>query len=232
MYSVSRTIPLMAVFSMACLELDTPRDVMGNFDVVYANNLRVYIDDELVAEVESGDDVSVEWNGETFQISTLCSDEGVECPDETFWGEVAVDQPWGQDYKLLNFVNLDQELGTPGQRLGGLLEDDGTFSMLSGLAVGVNADCAAVGVGTVDGRFSLDAQEIEDGVITYAWAAGCSVGGVAIGASLRLETDFTAVRTGDYDVSSVEAEEPIDESGEPVDPLQPEEGYGVEETTE
>ena len=42
-----------------------------------------------------------------------------------------------------------------------------------------------------------------------------------MGLSLRLESDFTARRTGDYDVSSVTPEAPIDEEGEPVDPEEP-----------
>ena len=45
----------------------------------------------------------------------------------------------------------------------------------------------------------------------------------------RLETDATAIRVGDYDVSSVTPEDPIDEEGEAVDPEDPEEGYEVDE---
>lgn len=226
------TIPLsLTALFCACVPLDEPRDVTGNFAVSYANDMRVYIDDELVAEVAEGEDATVEWNGETFQISTLCSDEGVECPDETFWGEVAVDQPWGPEYALLNFVNLDEEHGTPGQRLGGLLDDDGSFSMLSGLALDGNGNCAVLGVGLVEGVFNADATAIEDGVITYAWAAGCKVGDATISGSLRVETDFTAERTGDYDVSGVTPEEPIDEEGDPVDPEDPDESYAARRVT-
>jgi hypothetical protein len=214
--------------SVACFELPQTTDVMGNFEVQYANNLRVYINDELVAEVQDGEDADIELDGEIIQVSTLCSDEGVECPDETFWNEVAVDQPWGPDYQLLNFVNLDVEDENAGARIGGLLEEDGSYALLSGLALGANGACAAIGVGTVTGAFSADATTMEDGVIAYGWAGGCVIDGVEIGVAIRIETDFTATRTGDYDVSSVTPEEPIDEEGEVVDPEEPEEEYATE----
>lgn len=216
------------LFAGACVPLETPRTVMGNFAVTWADNMRVYINDELVAEVTPGSDETIEWNGTTFEVTTLCSDEGVECPSETFWASAAVDQPWGPEYKLLNFVNLDTSKDGGGQRMGGLMEADGSFAMLSGLSLGGNGNCAAIGVGIVSGTFNADNTAIESGIVAYGWAAGCSVDGQDLGASLRLETDFTATRTGEYDISSVTPEEPIDEEGEAVDPETPEEEYAYE----
>lgn len=201
-----------------CGELDTPRDVSGNFDVTYVDNLRVYIGEELVAEVVSGEDASFEWDGETFQVSQICSDEGVECPAETYWRTVGVDQPWGTKNKLLNFVNLDPDRGEPGQRMGGRMTNAGTFAMLSGLDLAGNGHCAAIGVGVVQGTFSATNDRVDDGVISYEWTGGCEIGPLLIGANLRLETDYTAVRIGDLDLSSVEPEPPIDEEGEIVEP--------------
>ncbi len=227
---MKRTLAILAPLALltlaattACEPLETERDVMGNYEVEYLDNMRVYIGDELVAEVESGEDATIEWDGQTFQVSAICGEEGTECPAETFWGQVAVDQPWGTDNKLLNFVNLDQELGVPGQRLGGIMEQDGSFDMLAGLGIAANQACAVLGVGVVMGQFNASNDEITDGVIAYGWSGGCMIGEVAIGTTLRLETDYTAVRTGDYDVSSVTPEEPIDEEGEVIDPEQPEE---------
>lgn len=218
---------LTALSLSACGELESPRAVTGNFAVTYVDNLRVYIGDELVAEVVSGEDATVEWDGAAFQISTLCGDEGTECPSETFWRELAIDQPWGDGYDLLNFVNLDQERGTPGQRMGGTLYGDGGFEMLAGVAVGAQGACAALGIATVEGTLDASAANIDDGVIVYEWAAGCQVGEVVIGTTLRIETDFTAVRTGDYDISSVTPDEPIDEEGLAVDPELPDAEHAV-----
>ena len=216
-----------SALTAACFELPQTQDVMGNFEVTYADNMRVYINDELVAEVQDGEDADIEYDGQIFQVSTLCSDEGVQCPSETFWNDVAVDQPWGPDYQILNFVNLDIEDETAGGRIGGLLEADGTYAMLSGLALAANEACVAIGVGTVTGAFAPDATTMEDGVITYAYAGGCVIGEVSVGVEIRLETDFTATRTGDYDVSSVTPEEPIDDEGDEVDPDEPEDEHAI-----
>ncbi len=202
----------------ACGPLEETRDVSGNFDATYSDNLRIYINDELVAEVESGESETVEWNGETFDAQAVCSEDGTTCPSESFWGTVGIDQPWGADNKLVNFVNLDDVLGTPGTRLGGVMENDGSFAMLAGISPGANDNCASLLVGTVHGVFNADNTAITDGIIRYEWAAGCSIDGVEIGGKLTLESDFTATRVGDLDLSSVTPEEPIDEEGEPIDP--------------
>lgn len=219
-----------ALLGLTACELAGPIDVMGNFTVTYADNMRVYINDELVAEVTPGEEEDIEYNGEIFQVSALCGDDGTQCPSESYWREAAVDQPWGPEYKLLNFVNLDGERGVPGQRMGGTMEDDRRFAMLSGLQLGANELCAAIGVGTVAGAFTPDGAAIEGGVIAYEWAGGCDIGD-GVGVAIRLETDFSASRTGEYDVSSVTPEEPVDEEGGTVDPDEPDEGYQVEGLT-
>ncbi len=206
----------------ACGELAEPRDVMGNFEVAYSDNLRIYIDGELVAEVEAGSEELIEWNGESFELTQVCGEEGNECPSEAYWRDAAVDQPWGPEYGLLNFVNLDDERGSPGQRMGGSMADDGSFTMLSGLGLNGNAACQVLGVGTVEGQFNDDASAIEDGMVVFTWAGQCQLGdNLTVHTELRLETDFTAARIGDYDVSSVTPEAPIDEEGLEVDPEEP-----------
>lgn len=217
-------LALSVLFVGGCYELDAPRDVSGNFDVTFADNLRVFIGDELVAEVTPGSEEEIEWGGGSFTVSQVCEDQATECPGESWWRHVAVDQPWGPKYQLLNFVNLDLEHGEPGQRMGGTLENDGTFTMLSGLAVGGGDGCAALGVGTVTGAFSPNADAVVDGIVAYEWAGGCQIGEVTIGTNLRLESDYSAQRKGPYDVSSVTPEAPIDEEGVEVDPEEPDAG--------
>ena len=219
------TLALATVTLGACEPLEESRDVSGNFDISYQDNLRVYIGDELVAEVVDGEDATITWDGDTFQISTLCSDEGVECPSENYWGQVGIDQPWGPEYRLLNFANLDAEHGDLGRRLGGTLDDDGSFELLSGIGLAANGACAAIAVGTIEGNFTSDNSAIEDGVLSWGWAGGCEIDGVALGTSLRLETDFTAQRTGDLDLGTIVVEEPIDEDGAEVDPTEPDPSY-------
>ena len=219
---------LLLVPLTGCFETSNPIDVMGNFAVTYVDNLRVYIGDDLVATVASGEEQTITYDGGTFTISQVCGDDGTNCPSESWWRTVAVDQPWGPGYSLLNFVNLDLERGTPGQRMGGTLDQSGSgaFSMLSGLGVAGANGCAEAAVGTVTGSFSADGSgapdaAINDGIIAYQWGGGCQIGDATISTTFRLESDFTAARTGAYDVSSVTPAAPIDAAGDPVDPAQP-----------
>ncbi|MEQ1506619.1 MAG: hypothetical protein ABMB14_30605 [Myxococcota bacterium] len=213
---MSRSWAVLALVGLGCGELAVPRDVSGNYEVAYVDNLRVYLDDHLVAEVVSGEDADFDWNGHGFEVSQLCSDEGVECPGESSWRTVGVDQPWGTSNRLLNFVDLDPDRGELGQRMGGRLGNDGRFSMLSGLDLDGYGDCAAIGVGTVKGTFTPENDGVTDGVLIYEWAGGCTIGGVELGAKIRLETDYTAVRTGDLDLSAIDAEPPVTSDGDPA----------------
>lgn len=199
-----------------CVPLSGPNDVTGNYEASYVDNLRVYLDDELVADVAAGEDAEITWDGQVFHASQVCADDGVQCPGETYWRTVAVEQPWGVSQGLLNFVNLDPERGTLGDRLGGAMADDGTFEMLAGLDLAGNGACASVGVGKVYGTF--DPVGIDAGVVAYEWAGGCEIGGVGLGVALRIETDYTAVRTGPVDLGAIEVEPPVTTSGSPTAP--------------
>ncbi|MCB9677224.1 MAG: hypothetical protein H6737_19050 [Alphaproteobacteria bacterium] len=210
-------------FILACKgePLAQPRDVSGNYEIVYADNLRVYIDDTLVAEVQAGENATIEWNGETFDVAAVCGDDGTTCPSEAYWGAIGIEQPWGSEYRLLNFVNLDPARPPLGQRMGGLLEDDGSFGMLAGLDLDGSESCASIGIGVVEGKFDPANTAIQEGVIKFGWAGGCTFGGVTIGTNVRLETDVTAVRTGPLDLSGLTPEPPIDENGEEIDETKP-----------
>lgn len=207
------------LFTLACVgqsntdgdgnPADPETGVPGNYEVAYADNLRLYVDDTLIATAEAGEDVTVEWNGASFDIDAVCGDAGTTCPSEAYWDTFAVEQPWGSEAALLNFISLDRDAGTGGVRIAGVLEADGRFGMLAGLDADGNDACIGIGVGTVEGRFDVD-RDITDGLIKVEWAAGCVFGEVDIDGRLRLETDFTAVRTGDFDLGSIEAEPPLE----------------------
>ena len=66
------------------------------------------------------------------------------------------------------------------------------------------------------GNFTETNDEVVSGVIVYKWAAGCKIGGVEIGAALKLETDYRAVRVSDFDLSGIEADPAMDQDGEPL----------------
>ena len=216
-------IALTALATLACTgePLAETKDVSGNLDITYVDNLRIYVNDDLIAEVIDGEPATIEINGQTLAVDAICGAEGTECPSEVYWRTIGVDQPWGADNRLLNFINLDLERGQPGQRMGGVLDDPGNFTMLAGLDLQANDACAVLGVGSVEGVFTANAEQINDGIIRLEWGAGCVFGDVTIDGKLRLETDYSAVRTGDLDLSSVTPEPPIDEEGDEVDPETP-----------
>ena len=202
--------------SLACEPLPEARSVMGNYDLSYDDVLRVYLNDQLIAEIGPGDDETIEYDGQTFEITAVCGDDGTQCPSETFWHQMGVDQPLGTENKLLNFVNLDPERGERGQRLAGLMQGDGSFEMLAGIGLDGNEACAVIGVAKVVGAFaSGNNPDIDKATIVYEWGAGCQIAGTTLTGSLRLETDVHGVRTGDLDLGGA-PDEPVDEEGAPL----------------
>lgn len=211
---IAAVVTLAAGLACTGHPLAQPRDVSGNYDVIYADDLRVYIDGTLVAEAQAGENPTIEWNGSSFELEAVCGDAGTSCPSEVYWSCMGIEQPWGAENRLLNFISLDE--GSAGTRMGGLLEDDGTFAMLAGLDADGNGACAAIGVGTVEGTFTAANDGIVDGVLAVEWGAGCQIGDVVLTGNLRLESTVEAVRTGPLDLGGVTPEPPIDEGGEPV----------------
>lgn len=205
------------VLALGCEPLDEARDVSGNHELVYDDVLRIYLNDTLVAEVAPGDDSSITFEGQTFQLEAVCGDDGTDCPSETFWGRMGVEQPLGTGNKLLNFVNLDPERGNRGDRIAGMLQGDGSFAMLAGLGLDGNEACAVLGVASVVGQFAAGGSpDIESATIVYAWDAGCQIAGTTLTGSLRLETDVRGTRVGALDLADVGGGA-IDGEGEPIE---------------
>lgn len=222
------TITSALAFALAaCWELDEEVQVEGNFAITYNDIIRVYFNDELVAEINAaeGGEIPLGELG-TFEYDELCSSEDVVCPSEELWDEVAVEQPLGVDNALLNAVNIGT-YGEEGTRLAGLIESNGDYALLLGISAAASGSCLAVGISTAEGTFTHDPapgernpvyDRIEDGVITVAYGAGCYITeDIILTGSLTFETDFEGVRTGDLDLGDVEAEPAIDEDGEEID---------------
>lgn len=209
-----------------CWELEDETAVEGNYAITYDDVIRVYVNDELVVELDAAQGGTIPLTDEIdLEYDELCSDENTICPSESYWDEVAIYQPLGADNALLNAVNIGT-IGDEGVRLAGLLNNDATFALLLGLSASANEHCLAIGISTADGEFVKSAgaarnafyDGIEDGTITVAYAAGCEiVEGVTLSAGLRFETGFVGDRIGDLDVGSVDVDPAIDENGDPID---------------
>ncbi len=222
---ITTALAALALFAPACWDIGTEVPVEGNYDLVYDDVIRVYLNDELIVELDAmnggeiplGDDIVLEYD-------EICSGEDTFCPSEAYWDEVAIYQPMGTDNALLNAVNIGT-IGNEGARLAGLMDGHGAFSLLLGLDLGANESCLAVGLSLADGRFERERDgedfiygDITDGVISVEYAAGCEIAeGVVLSGALRLETGFEGARTGDLDTGDVQTDPAIDENGEPLD---------------
>ncbi len=217
---------LAALVATGCWELEEETAVEGNYALTYDDVIRVYLNDELLVELDGANGGTIPLTDEiAIEYDELCSGEDTICPSEAYWDEVAIYQPLGKDNVLLNAVNIGT-IGEPGVRLAGLLANDATFDLLLGLSASASEQCLAIGVSLAEGQFVKSAgaarnafyDGVEDGVISLTYGAGCEIApGVTLSAGLRFETDFSGVRTGDLDVGDVEVDPAIDENGDPID---------------
>ena len=208
----------------ACWDIGQPVPVEGNYDLVYDDVIRVYLDDDLLVELDAmdggeiplGDDLAIAYD-------EICSGADTLCPSEAYWDEVAIYQPLGEDNALLNAVNIGT-IGEEGTRLAGLVDDHGAFAMLLGLDLGASESCLAVGLSLAEGRFErLQEDEemiygdISGGVISVEYAAGCEIApGVILAGALRLETGYEGIWTGPLETAHVRPDPAIDENGDPL----------------
>lgn len=222
-------IVLSSVFVISSCQLQNKTlDISGNYALDWYDNLRVYFNGELVAEFspEEGGEFPVNDEGDTVNYDEICgewSEAGIPCPSDTYWNTVGIHQPQGPGYSLLNVVNLSEDVGEPGARLPGLVNDDLHTIILVGLGIAADETCTVLGITAAEADFvertdEMETYDIENGVLSIGYAEGCEIlPNVVVSANLVFETDFTGTRIGDFDISSVDAGEPIDEEGEPLE---------------
>ncbi len=207
----------------AC-KLDSAVYAEGNYSLTYDDLVRVYFNDELIAEIDPAQGGTLQLGEWEVEYDEFCSDPDFSCPSEAYWDEVAIYQPLGYENALLNVVNIGA-IGEPGQRLAGTVDEGGQFDLLLGLSASADENCLAVGLSTADGTFDRSPNGrqqrfdiIDAATIQITYAAGCEVvEGVTVSSAVRFETDFTGLRTGDVDLGDVEPDPAIDENGEEVD---------------
>jgi hypothetical protein len=208
----------------ACWETGGETVAEGNYDIAYTDMMRVYWDDELIAEIDQAQGGTLVLGELEIDYDEFCSDPAYSCPSEVMWDEVAIEQPLGESNALINAVNIGT-IGEPGTRLAGLMDEQGAFTLLLGLSASYDENCMSVGVSTAEGSFSqslLAPSGTYDGIDTAAirvtYAAGCEIlQDTIIGGSLTFEMDFNGTRTGDLDLGEIEPDPPVDETGEPVE---------------
>ncbi len=161
------------------------RDVRGNYDISYDDQLRLRLNiagvvRELTANGYGGvADFGVH-EGQPVQLdlTQFCAREDVTCPNEALWAKVSVDQPDLTSsnlnlQKLVVINNTVHELdaGERAASLAGLVDNsnDDRFLLGLGLKGGVSGSCAALGVSLAGGRFSREGEHEET---TQEWLTG------------------------------------------------------------
>jgi hypothetical protein len=201
----------------ACLEDTNPAsDVTGNYTVTYDNTITatLYIGGAVyVATVDPSGGVMYFATAEAgmleVDLNQFCALEEVQCPGETFWTEVSIDQPFGAaanpNSHILNVIDNGDPMPPPGVEagvVGGLIdaEDDFVLALGAGIA-GNGTNCALLELSWASGSFTKDlagnVDGIENGTIGVGFLGGCVWPGLALGASLVFETGYTATRTGE-----------------------------------
>ena len=228
-----------ALASGACLEDTNPAsDVTGNYTVTYDNVITatLYIGGAVyTAEVDGSSGMlsfaTAEAGMLEVDINQFCALDEVQCPSETFWTEVSIDQPFGMamnpNSHILNVIDNGDPMPPAGVEpgvVGGLIDADDQFILALGAGLAGNGtNCALLELSWATGEFTSDfagnVDGIENGSIGVGFLGGCVWPGLALGASLVLETGYTAVRTGELDPPDYTPVDPDE-----VEPGLPDEG--------
>jgi len=218
--------PLTATLLVGCLDTGggggifkgDDVSVEGNFEVNHSDKLSIYYNDALVGEVEAGTGATVDLDGQTFDVDSLCGTGLVTCHPDATWAALAIEMPYGFDVGILNVVHMDAELPHIGTRLGGLYNDGSFEAFLGGHHI-EDTGCDSAMARSLYGEFNETASTIKNGVLMTAFDQGCTIGGAELAFELRIESTFRATRLDDLDLSDVEDEDegPVDVEGDPID---------------
>lgn len=209
-------------------------DFSGNYAITHQDQITVKVTIGGATETYTGVAGGVIDLGEaTLDFTEVCKYEGVHCPSEAFWNEVAIDQPLFDPTKkphnpwLVRVVNLDTTTEAYTMERGGLTNKDGDLVIGLGLGATGVPGCILLGASVATGVFDLSAATglptgtISDGKVIVAYAGGClfpNESGFAA-ATITLESTFTGQRTGSFELPSELATAPIlDEDGNEVNP--------------
>ncbi len=143
--------------------------VSGNYDVTYDNKVTLRLDlaggvrEVTQAGLGGVADFGV-YNGQplTLDVSSFCAKPEVQCPSETFWSKVAVDEPdIANRASLQKLVVVDNrqhtlDAGVRAVAIAGLIDHHQSDKFLLGLGAGAasSANCVALSLSLAGGRFT------------------------------------------------------------------------------
>lgn len=164
---------LPALFGVACVDNTPASDVRGNYSLSFDDRLTLKlnvggVDHE--ASAREGETVSFTVNGEpvTLDLAEFCGRPEVQCPSETLWTEVSIDQPQiaaqNPNTHVINVINNTQRDLPPGQGaqvVSGLVDERDRFWLYLGGGNEGEGDCRLLALSTAEGRFTHEGETEE-----------------------------------------------------------------------
>lgn len=164
---------LPTALAAACVDNAPASDVRGNYSLTFDDRLTLKlnvggVDHEATAR--EGETVSFEVNGEpiTLDLGAFCAREDVQCPSETLWTEVSIDQPQiaaeNPNTHVINVINNTERDLPPGQQaavVSGLVDENDRFWLILGAGSGGEGDCGLLALSTAEGRFTHEGEREE-----------------------------------------------------------------------
>lgn len=157
-------------------------------------------------------------------LSAWCADEAVTCPSEAWSANVAIDED-NPTVSQAQHVLRAWDADVPGAVVSGWVDhNNDQFVLALGGDSGGNESCGALALSLAGGTFyypdlapdSADTASpyaglmadgvaaapggptgIIEGRVAVGWLGVCAWSGLAVAATLSIETEYTAVRTGD-----------------------------------
>jgi hypothetical protein len=164
---------VLALACGGCVDRAPASDVRGNYDISYDDQLTLKLKIGGAVREATGsesDTVTFEGGGQpvTLDLAEFCGREEVQCPSETLWAKVAVDQPnidaANPNTHVINVVNnTERELpdGVQAEVVSGLVDAQDRFGMVLGGGSKSNGDCALLAISTAGGRFTHEGETTE-----------------------------------------------------------------------
>ncbi len=196
------------------------QDVRGIYALTWSDTLTVRLDiGGAVQEVTAQADEVVTFNAPDgtpleLDLAAYCADPAVTCPSEAWPTRVAIDQ---DDPTVVSDLHTLRawDADAMGAVVSGAVDHrNDTFLFALDGASGGSENCAALSLSLAGGTFAYPAPAdtadtaaegaptglgptgIDDGAVAVGWLGVCAWDGLAVAATLSVETTYTGVRTG------------------------------------
>ena len=205
-------------------DVENDQDVRGIYAVTWSDTVTVTLDlGGAVQTAQTDTSGVVTFTGPDgapleLDLAAWCADPGVNCPSEAWPARVAIDEEAPATPSQFHTIQVsDADLG--GERRAGLV-DHALDTFLVGLdgGSGQSGNCGAVALSLAGGTFvypvpadTAPAEDpfaagvaapggpngIADGQVALGWLGICAWPGLAVAATLRIDTPFEALRVSD-----------------------------------